>query len=541
MEDHYVDHKKAPIPHDADDDDEVIGDPEMNFQDHKGCCGMSNKKESIVFVVCMLIGMLVGIGMGIGLRYANLTDKQIHYFQFPGEMFLRMLKMMILPLIMSSLIFGMANLKAAGWIGARTILYYMSTTIIAVVIGIILVVIIQPGYKGSEKLAKANRGEPVEPIDSLLDLIRNCFPDNILESTFRSTQSVYPPEIYNVAPPQSMNETFMNTTMAPNTTTPRPSYQLPDFSKSVPKVKKSERMNVLGIIVFCIIFGLCLGRLPDNEGMPLIRVFRSFNYAIMKMVMGIMWCAPIGIMFIIAHKIVSMKNPIQTLTQLGYYMMTVMVGLFAHGFIVLPIILLIFARYNPLKFVLKMSPALMNAFSTASSSATLPLTMRCLENNCKVDKRITGFVLPVGATINMDGTALYEAVAAIFIAQVNNIPLDPGQYVTISLTATAASIGAAGIPEAGLITMAIVLQAVGLPVDDIGLIFAIDWFLDRCRTTINVWGDSVGAMIVAQRSRKELMKHDEMMNDAYRPPRSNGDAIINAAYEPDAAAPHTRL
>uniref|UniRef100_A0A8B9R6W6 Amino acid transporter n=1 Tax=Astyanax mexicanus TaxID=7994 RepID=A0A8B9R6W6_ASTMX len=208
--------------------------------------------------------------------------------------------------------------------------------------------------------------------------------------------------------------------------------------------------------------------------------------------------APVGILFLIAGKIVEMEDLGAMGGQLGMYTITVIAGLLIHAILVLPTLYFLVTRKNPFLFIGGLLQALVTALGTSSSSATLPITFKCLEENNGVDKRVTRFVLPVGATINMDGTALYEALAAIFIAQVNNM----------DITATAASIGAAGIPQAGLVTMVIVLTSVGLPTDDITLIIAVDWFLDRLRTTTNVLGDSIGAGIVEHLSRAELAAAD---------------------------------
>merc|ERR1719480_40660 len=193
----------------------------------------------------------------------------------------------------------------------------------------------------------------------------------------------------------------------------------------------------------------------------------------------------------------------------GRDLVTVTLGITFHGFVILPLIYSIVTRSLPFKFIGKMGPALATAFGTASSSATLPVTVSSLEEGCRVDQRISRFILPIGATINMDGTALYEAVAAIFISQVNGMELSIGQVIAISITATAASIGAAGIPQAGLVTMVMVLETVGLPPEDVTIILAVDWLLDRCRTTINVIGDSIGAGIVNHLSQGELEAMDQ--------------------------------
>ncbi|XP_015682217.1 excitatory amino acid transporter 5-like, partial [Protobothrops mucrosquamatus] len=196
--------------------------------------------------------------------------------------------------------------------------------------------------------------------------------------------------------------------------------------------------------------------------------------------------------------------------KLGLYAMTVVTGLAIHALFFLPLLFLILTRKNPFPFIRGILQALLIALATSSSSATLPITLRCLLENNRIDKRIVRFILPVGATINMDGTALYEAVAAIFIAQVNEYDLDLGQLITISITATAASIGAAGIPQSGLVTMVIVLTSVGLPTEDITLIIAIDWALDRLRTMTNVLGDALAAGIIAHVFRKEFAPKDPM-------------------------------
>ncbi|XP_035508529.1 excitatory amino acid transporter 4 isoform X4 [Morone saxatilis] len=347
-----------------------------------------------LFVLFTVAAVALGVILGFTLRPHNLSLREIKYFAFPGELLMRMLQMLVLPLIVSSLVTGISSLdsKASGKMGMRAVVYYMVTTLIAVFIGIVIVIIIRPG-KGSRDSPVANSGniEPVQAADAFLDLIRY---------------------------------------------------------------------------------------------------------------------APVGIMFLIAGKIVEMKNLAEVGGQLGMYTVSVIVGLLIHGLFVLPLLYFLVTRKNPYSFIGGLLQALITALGTSSSSATLPITFRCLEENNRVDKRVTRFVLPVGATINMDGTALYEAVAAIFIAQVNDMDLNFGQILTISITATAASIGAAGIPQAGLVTMVIVLTSVGLPTEDITLIIAVDWFLDRLRTTTNVLGDSLGAGIVEHLSRGELQSQD---------------------------------
>ncbi len=263
--------------------------------------------------------------------------------------------------------------------------------------------------------------------------------------------------------------------------------------------------KILPLIVASILFGTAFATL-GKEGGLINDLFSAIDKALMKIVNWIMVFAPIGILGLIAHRLGIAgggSEVINLILQLGRYFVSVILGLFIHGFIILPLILLILAKKNPIEYISKLSKALLTAFATASSSATLPITMSSVIDEAKVSSKVAGFVLPLGATVNMDGTALYEAVAAIFIAQSYGIQLGPNELLIIFLTANLAAIGAAGIPEAGLVTMVLVLQSVGLPIEGIGLILAIDWFLDRFRTAINVWGDSVGAATLDHWEEKE--------------------------------------
>lgn len=466
-----------------------------------------------VFLIYLLLGIIIGVVMGIAIRERHPSfreDKRnIMYLEFPGKLLLRMLKVCIIPLIFSSLVAGMASLptKAAGKLGGYTVLYYLITTFMAVLLGILLVATIKPGEKRlDEEVIREDKKKLVKPVDAILDLIRNAFPDNIIDSCVKQTKTVYTTDMF-------------NTTHDNGSWTGEQEEEIVDF-----EVVKSPGTNVLGIVVFSVTLGLIIGAMGPR-GNLLRLVIHQFQDAIISMVRLVIWYSPIGIAFLLAGKIVSMKDPEEAFYQLSWYMMCVIVGLVIHGFLILPLIYFFFVRANPFKLMYNMMQALLTALGTASSSATLPVTMNCLEENAKIDRRVSRFVLPVGATVNMDGTALYEAVASIFIAQVNDFDLSAGDYVTVSVTATAAAIGAAGVPEAGLVTMVIVLTALGLPSDDIGLILAIDWFLDRLRTSINVWGDSIGAGVVEKLAKDSLHKLDQFQ------PRDEKEGKDNPSYD----------
>ena len=401
----------------------------------------------------LLIGIVLGITVGILL--GGFVPQAGIAVQFLGELFLRALFVLVVPLVMSSMIVGVSSLgdvRKLGRLGGRTILFFMTTTGLAVLIGLILVLTIHPGV----------------PLD-------NHVQENSDRSMSQVTERMEDK-------PTTLGDLFRTI-----------------LNKMVPKNLFLAMVNteVLPLIVFALVFGGVLTTLGE-KGTIVIRFFEGINEAIMGIVHLLMWMAPIGIGALIAGKLGEAGGFVgfwPQLKALGAYAGTVILALIIHGLIVLPLVLKFLGRQAVGAYAKAMSTPLMTAFSTSSSSATLPMTMECLEE-AGVSKRIVSFVAPLGATINMNGTALYEAVAAVFIAQTYGIELGLGETIIVLLTATLSAIGAAGIPEAGLVTMVIVLKAVDLPIEGISLILVIDWFLDRCRTTVNVWSDAVGAAVI---------------------------------------------
>ncbi|HCS12621.1 MAG: sodium:dicarboxylate symporter [Zetaproteobacteria bacterium CG06_land_8_20_14_3_00_59_53] len=384
--------------------------------------------------------MLAGIVAGGISGY--LWGESMLAVQWLGDLFITALKMLIVPLVAASVISGVAGLgdvRRLGRMGGYAVSYYACTTLIAVSIGLLMANLWQPGVGvslGSGLGAPSPKAGDVGITDLILSLVH------------------------------------------PNI------------------VAAAADMKLLPIIVFCIAFAAALSTLGER-GRPVIAFFESLNDGMMKLVEWIMWLAPLGVFALIASRLGAAGGGeafIGQLAGLGKYAAAVISGLLAHA-AVLCLLLAMLARRRIGEYLGHMATALMTAFSTASSSATLPLTMEGVQL-AGVDEKARRFVLPLGATINMDGTALYEAVAVLFIAQAYGIDLSFAQQMVVLLTATLAAIGAAGVPEAGLVTMVIVLEAVGLPLEGIGLLLAIDWFLDRCRTTINVFGDAVGAAVV---------------------------------------------
>ncbi|XP_078735191.1 excitatory amino acid transporter 2-like [Lampetra fluviatilis] len=464
-----------------------------------------------------IAGVIMGVLFGVVFRRSGqLQPNTILIISFPGEILMRMLKMLILPLIVSSLITGLSGLDAqsSGRMGRRALIYYLATSVTAAILGIVLVLAIHPG----DPSVKPDHGHDeeelreVSSVDAIFDLIRNVFPENLVQACIQQIHTVTTTVV--VPPTLARDVANLSSSQAPVTdlhdATPAPAYNSSNSSEedgfqllTTKTLVYTDGMNVLGLICFVIAFGVVMGKMGD-EATPMLKFFSVLNEVIMRLVIIVIWYSPIGIASLICGKIAELSDLHVVMRQLGMYMLTVIVGLLIHGAVILPLVYFVITRKNPIKFFVGVFQAWLMALGTASCAGTLPVTFRCLEENLKIDKRVTRFVLPVGATINMDGTALYEAVAAIFIAQMNGVALDGGQIVIVSMTATLASVGAASIPSAGLVTMLIVLTAVGLPTSDISLLVAVDWFLDRLRTSVNLLGDAFGAAIVHHLSLAEL-------------------------------------
>lgn len=359
-----------------------------------------------------------------------------------GDLFLRLLKMVTVPLILTSLITGVTGLGSQGNFGrmfGKTLSYYMITSVLAIFTGLILVNIIKPGVGA----VLPGGGKALEVADQ-----------GLMEIIYQQILRLIP-------------------------TNPFAAIAEGEF---------------LSIISFAILLGLFINFVGGDHGKRMREFFESAFAVMMKMTGWVISLAPIGVAAFMIYATASQGLAI--FGTLAWYMLTVFIALLIHAAVTLPVIVKLFGKRSPLEFARNMSPALLTAFSTASSNATLPLTMNCVEQRAGVSNKTSSFVLPLGATINMDGTALYEVVAVLFIAQATNYDLSLAQQIIVAFTALIASVGAAGIPHAGLVMMAIVLQAVGLPLEAQGIIIAVDRVLDMCRTSVNVWSDSCGCAVV---------------------------------------------
>lgn len=406
----------------------------------------------------ILIGMIIGLFFGLLMKDLEQKGIVVDWIKPFGTLFINLLKMIAVPLILVSLIVGLSDLKdisKLSKLGGRTVILYLFTTVTAVSMGLILANIIKPGNyineasrssllenfaeDASQKIQLAEKAKSDGPLQPLVDIV----PENIFKAL-------------------------------------------------------GDNSSMLQVILFAILVGIGLILIDQEKAKPVVDFFKGMNEVILKIIDIIMLCSPYGVFALMAALMVEIPD-FSTLGALGIYGLTVLLGLLFMIIVMYPVLLMVFAKFNPIQFYKAIAPAQLLAFSTSSSAATLPVTMECVIEKLGVDEEVSSFVLPLGATVNMDGTSLYQAVAAIFIAQAMlPEPLDFATQLMIIVTATLASIGSAAVPSAGMVMLVIVLGQAGIPEAGLALIFAIDRPLDMCRTVVNVTSDAAVATIVAK-------------------------------------------
>lgn len=412
---------------------------------------MKKTKLSTKVIIAMVLGLILGLLFNpqISVLPESLYKPLETYAFTPiGKIFINAIKMLVVPMVFISLVNGVTqinDIKKLGRVGGKTITFYLLTTSVAIIVGLSLALIIQPG--ANSLLVSDNAVYEVSKTVNFVDVLVDMVPTNPLKAMVEG--------------------------------------------------------KMLQVIVFSLLLGVAINSIPKEKSKIIINIFDSANYIILKMIDIVMLMAPIGV-FALLIKVAATLG-LDSLVKLSLYMITVLLCLFIHLTLVYTSSLFIFTKLNPIIFFKKFWNVMTLAFSTSSSNATLPVTMETVEKNFGVHKSIFGFTLPLGATINMDGTAIMQGVATVFISQIFNVDLTLSQLLTVVLTATLASIGTAGVPGVGMITLSMVLSSVGLPVEGIALIIGVDRILDMCRTVVNVTGDTVVTLIVAK-SENEIEK-----------------------------------
>lgn len=419
------------------------------------------KKMALHWQILIAIVLAVLAGLWSGKDGGILGISFYAVYAFIGTLFLNALKMIIVPLITASIITGVAGIgdsENLGRLGGKTILFYAVSSLLAILIGLALVNIVEPGIANGQ------------PVGASLNLDAN---DPALIAVMEKVEGRSASDITDV------------------------------FIRMVPTniMEAAAEGQMLGLITFCLLFGFFMTRLDGKTGNTMRNFWQELFDIMMLITMWVMKFAPIGVFGLVA-KTVAATGFMSFMPLLAFFL-TVFAALMLHAFVVLPILLKTLGGVNPVSFMKKMSPVMLTAFSTASSSATLPLTVETMEKEVGVSNKVTSFVLPLGATINMDGTALYECVAAMFIAQAYGLDLSYVQQFTIVLVALLTSIGVAGIPAASLVAITVILGVMGLPLEGLGLLLVTDRILDMIRTAVNVFSDSCGTVIIARTEGEE--------------------------------------
>ncbi len=411
----------------------------------------------IAFVLAIIIGFAT---RGISSSSPELAETLIQAYNFFGTLFINALKMLIVPLIFFSIGAGVANTggKNFGRLGGKTLLYYICTSGLAALIGVLMVTIVQPGIVDGQ------------PAREMLGLDRQelgaSFQERIEGKSFGDLKDV--------------------------------------FISMVPAnvVKAAAEGQMLGLIFFSILLGFFSTKLDPQHSEFMLTFLESMFQLMMRITHFVMLFAPIGVLALVARVIA--ETGFDSFVPLAKFLVAVFGGLLLHLFVMMPLVLVFAARVNPLKHYAAMAPAMLTAFSTSSSAATLPMTMDCVENRAGVSNRVTSFVLPMGATVNMDGTALFEVVAVLFLVQAYGIPLDFVTMITVAILALVTSIGVAAVPSASLVAIVLILGNFGIPASAAALILAIDRLPDMTRTVNNIFGDSCGAVVIAKSEGEDI-------------------------------------
>lgn len=411
------------------------------------------QSEPARIIAALLLGAGFGALVPSGAGFGGLTAGAA--LGFVGDLFLRLLQMIVVPLVATSIITSVARLgrdHAFARLGLKTVAYFAATTLLAAVLGLVVMNLARPGNVPPDVSAKLRASVPQsvgevgaslegKSAGDLADIVRRAVPPNIVAAM-------------------------------------------------------SDNREMLAVIFFALLFGFFSGRLPDGRREAFQGFWENANDVMLAITHGVMRVAPLGIFALIARTVQQSGGAV--LDPLALFFACVAGALAFHMFVTLAALMRAFGGFRPWQHYRAMAPALLTAFSTASSSATLPVTLECLEKNAKVSPRIAGFVVPLGATVNMDGTALYECAVVMFVAQIYGVGLDLSQQVLVIVLALLTSVGVAGIPAASLVAIVIILQAVGLPLEAVAIVMATDRILDMMRTAVNVFGDSCGAAIIAR-------------------------------------------
>ncbi|XP_074651037.1 excitatory amino acid transporter-like [Tubulanus polymorphus] len=447
-----------------------------------------------LLLVLTAAGIVVGFAAGLVTRKYEPSKDTLIWLGLPGDLFLRLLKMMILPLIVSCVISGTASLDARsnGKISLLSVIYIIATNVLACLVGIVFALAIKPGV-GVTEIA-AGGGDKTRDIlqtqDIFADLVRNIVPDNVVGACIEKTQTIYVKEKAVVI--LNTSDGYANTTKEV-------------LHKTIGAARGT---NLIGIIFACLVFGMAT-RAAGEKGKPFLMFFQSTADIVIKIMRWFLWYTPIGVASLIAAALASITDLEKTFSQLGMFILTVTVGLLLHQVVLLQLIHFVLTRENPYSFYAKLLRPWLTGFAATSTAVAIPDMYRSCDSK-KIDKRVSRFVIPFCVTLNADGSAIFISAAAMFIAQMSSINLDPGQICVIGILTAVSTLALPSVPSSSIVTLVIILSSIGIPTRDIAILFTVEWFLDRVRTTGNIVSHCFCAAFTDYYCKKDLALLDEL-------------------------------
>ncbi|KAK3580084.1 hypothetical protein CHS0354_001218 [Potamilus streckersoni] len=463
----------------------------MSSRRRKEGCVRFLKKNLLLLLT--IFGVVLGFALGFSVREAHPSETVIMWLGFGGELYLRMLKMMIVPLIFCSVVAGTASMdpKSNGQISLVSFIFILASNVLSAAVGLSLALILKPGVAGGTPQSNSKMENALQTQDILADLIRNIFPDNLVEASFRKTQTRYYKEdisvSQNVTNGTAVAETVINLTK---------------------EIGKTDAANILGMIFAASLLGIAAGSLKE-KGKPYLDFFIACSDTVVVVVRWLMWVTPIGVTSLIAVSVASVADVRNVFSQLGMFIACVTIGIAIHQIVMMPLTLFIFTRRNPFSFLLSIARPWMIAFASTSTAVAIPEMNYVCEEKQKIDKRVVRFVIPFSVTLSCNGGAVYIASSCIFIANLTGSSTSIGDILMIGLLTTIAAMAVPSVPSASVMAVVMILTSMSIPVGDIALLLAVEWYLDRIRSTSSVVSHTFNAAVTYHLCKKRLEEQEE--------------------------------
>ncbi|XP_069103734.1 excitatory amino acid transporter-like [Argopecten irradians] len=461
-----------------------------------------------LLLILTTAGAILGFAVGFGIREGKPSRDHLTWIGLPGELFIRMIKLMVIPLIASSMISATSHLdpKSNGRVSLVSFIFIVTTNSLSSIVGVILGVMVNPGHGIQSELADTKDTASVETSDVFADLLRNLMPDNIVDLAFRQTLT--------------RNEVIFNT-FTRNTTNSTVIETVRNITKTV---GKTPGTNVMGMITTCMLLGLAINK-ADGKGKPVLKFFSSLSDIIIIILRWMIWSTPVGVLSLIATSTATVKDLSENFQALGKLVGVVTLGILIHQFIMMPVLLFVTTRRNPYRFAIHLVKAWMVTFATTMTAVAIPETLEACENDQKVDRRVSRFVVPLSVSLSANGSAIFITLAAIFSGNVAGVSFDVVDAIVLCILTAVSMMALPSMPSSSIVTLVMILTSLNIPADSIALLFAVEWFLDRIRSTSNLLSHAHCAVVTYHFCSKSLGQSDVLL-DPESIKNENGDLTV---------------